>query len=205
ARHFKRTLLWNYSIIPTPASQPVPPTQAPNTDAVEDFLPQVDICSAGHCNCGKMPNVPCCLVSFSTYCDPLEGEADGVEGDHEVGSESDEEETSEQDSEHEDDEDEIMTYVEKLKVVGSSFERRYQQALSICVFLSTQKKEPQLDVVHEPDNIKDKNALCFQLKHLEKKYVMRYCPLVKVPKLVRALKKGELLSVTLVDATGKRL
>ena len=152
-----------------------------------------------------MPNVPCCLVSFSTYGDPLEGEADGVEGDHEVGSESDEEETSEQDSEHEDDEDEIMTYVEKLKVVGSSFERRYQQALSICVFLSTQKKEPQLDVVHEPDNIKDKNALCFQLKHLEKKYVMRYCPLVKVPKLVRALKKGELLSVTLVDATGKRL
>ena len=146
ARHFKRTLLWNYSIIPTPASQPVPPTQAPNTDAVEDFLPQVDICSAGHCNCGKMPNVPCCLVSFSTYCDPLEGEADGVEGDHEVGSESD-----------------------------------------------------------EPDNIKDKNALCFQLKHLEKKYVLRYCPLVKVPKLVRALKKGELLSVTLVDATGKRL
>ena len=46
-----------------------------------------------------------------------------------------------------------------FKVVGSYFERRYQQAFSICVFLRTQKKEPQLDVVHEPDNIKDKNAL----------------------------------------------
>ena len=32
---------------------------------------------------------------------------------------------------------------------------------------------------------------------------MRYCPLVKVPKLVRALKKGELLSVTLVDLKRK--
>lgn len=106
-----------------------------------------------------MPNVPYCLVSFSTYRDPLEGEADGGEGDDEVGSESDEEEKSEQDSEHEDNKDEIMTYAEKLKVVGSSFERRYQQALSICVFRRTKKKEPQMDVLHEPDNIKDKNAL----------------------------------------------
>ena len=46
-------MLWNYSIIPAPASQPVPPTQAPNTDAVDDFLPQVDISNAGHCNCRK--------------------------------------------------------------------------------------------------------------------------------------------------------
>ena len=105
-----------------------------------------------------MPNVPYCLVSFSTYRDPLEGEADGRERDDEAGSESDEEETSEQDSEHEDDEDETKTYAEKFKVVASSFERRYQQALSICVFLRTQKKEPQLDVVHERDNIKDRNA-----------------------------------------------
>lgn len=106
---FQATLLWNYSIIPAPASQPVPPTQAPNTDAVDDFLPQVDISNAGHCNCGKMPNVPYCLVSFSTYRDQLEGEADGREGDDQVGSESAEEETSEQDSEHKDDEDETMT------------------------------------------------------------------------------------------------
>ena len=109
-----------------------------------------------------MPNVTYCLVSFSTYRDPLEGEADGGEGDDEAGSESDEEETSEQDSEHEDDEAEIMTYAEKFKVVGSSFERRYQQALSICVFLRTQKKEPQLDVVHEPDNIKDNGSSFYQ-------------------------------------------
>ena len=136
-----------------------------------------------------MPDVPYCLVSFSTYHHPLKGEADGGEGDDEVGSESDE--------------DEIMTYAEKFKVVGSSFERRYQQALSSCVFLRTQKKEPRLDVVHEPDNIKDKNALCFQVKHFEKKYVMSYCPLVKVPKLAKALKKGELLSVTLVDLKRK--
>ena len=106
-----------------------------------------------------MPNVPYCLVSFSTYRDPLEGEADGGEGDDEVGSESHEEETREQDSEHKDEEDEIMTYAEKFKVIGSSFERRYQQAWSTCVFLRTQKKEPQLDVVHERGNIKDKNAL----------------------------------------------
>ena len=100
-----------------------------------------------------MPNVPYCLVSFSTYRDQLEGEADRREGDDQVGSEIADEETSEQHSEHEDDEDETMTYAEKFKVVGSSFERRYQQAWSICVFLRTQKKEPQLDVVHERDNI----------------------------------------------------
>ena len=119
-------MLWNYSIIPAPASQPVPPTQAPNTDAVDDFLPQVDISNAGHCNCGKMPNVPYCLVSFSTYRDQLECEADRREGDDQVGSEIADEETSEQHSEHE--RDETMTYAEKFKVVGSSFERRYQQA-----------------------------------------------------------------------------
>ena len=78
----------------------------------------------------------------------MEGEADRREGDDEVGKESAEEETSEQHSEHKDDEDETMTYAEKFKVVGSSFERPYQQAWSICVFLRTQKKEPQLDVVH---------------------------------------------------------
>ena len=36
-----------------------------------------------------------------------------------------------------------------------------------------------------------------------KKNVMGYSHLVKVPKLVRALKKGELLSVTLVDLKRK--
>ena len=74
----------------------------------------------------------------------------GGEGDDEVGSERADKETSEQDSEHNDDDDETMTYAETFKVVGSSFER---QAWSICVFLRTQKKEPQLDVVHERDNI----------------------------------------------------
>jgi len=124
-----------------------------------------------------MLNVPYCLVSFSTYRDQLEGEGDGGEGDDEVGSESDEEETSEQNSEHENDEDEIMTYAEKFKVAGSSYERCHQQALSICVFLRTQKKEPPLEVVHEPDNIKDKNALCFQVMHLEKKICYGLLPL----------------------------
>ena len=114
-----------------------------------------------------------------------------MESEDEENEESDSDsgkESSEDGDEQDEDEEEVTTYAEKFKVVGSSYERCYQQALSICSFLKSQKKESHLDVVHEPDNVKDKNAIYFQVKHLGKCYIMGYCPLNKVPKLLRALK-----------------
>ena len=177
----------------------MPPTRAPCTDTVDDFLPQVDLTNASKCNCGRVPNAPFCIVSFSTHRVPVESEdEENEESDSDSG-----EESSEDGDEQGEDEEEVTTYAEKFKVVGSSYERRYQQALSICSFLKSQKKEPHLDVVHEPDNVKDKNAIYFQVKHLGKCYIMGYCPLYKVPKLLRALKREEILSMTLLELKRK--
>ena len=55
----------------------------------------------------------------------------------------------------------------------------------------------EFKVEHEPDNVRDSNALKFLVLHNEKWYVIGYCGLNKIPKLKRALHGDEVHSISL--------
>ena len=88
-------------------------------------------------------------------------------------------------------------YPEKFVVVGSWQEERYQSALAICMWRRSANKELVFKVEHEPDNIRDTNALKFMVFHNEKWHIIGYCGLNKIPKLKHALHRHEVLSISL--------
>ena len=84
-----------------------------------------------------------------------------------------------------------VIYPEKFVVIGSWQEGRYQNALAICMWRRSANKELVFKVEHEPDNIRDTNALKFMVFHNEKWHIIGYCGLNKIPKLKRALHRNE--------------
>ena len=206
---FEATLFWEYAILPAAAAQPVPAANADTTDGLDSHLPRVDVSTP--CNCGRCVRNPLCLVSFATH-QAVHESASVLSEDDEDFFPSDKDESDEAETDEgaegedegaveaeEDEEDEVVTYSENFRVVGTAFEQRYQQAMAICCFLKSEKKEPHIRARHEPDNIKDSNAICFEVNHLEKWFIMGYCSLKKLPKLFKALKRREILKITLSE------
>ena len=90
-----------------------------------------------------------------------------------------------------------VKYPEKFVVVGSWQEGRYQGALAICMWRRSANKELVFKVEHEPDNVRDTNALKFIVFHNDKWYIIGYCGVNKIPKLKRALHRNEVHSISL--------
>ncbi len=90
-----------------------------------------------------------------------------------------------------------VMYPEKFVVVGSWQEQRYQGALARCMWRRSANKELVFKVEHEPDNVRDKNALKFMVFHNEKWHLIGYCGVNKIPKLKRALHRNEVHSISL--------
>ena len=88
-------------------------------------------------------------------------------------------------------------YPEKFVVVGSWQEQRYQQALAIIMYRRSKNLKLEFKVEHEPDNVRDSNALKFLVLHNENWYIIGYCGLNKIPKLKRALHRDEVHSISL--------
>ena len=90
-----------------------------------------------------------------------------------------------------------ILYPEKFVVVGSWQEQRYQGALASCMWRRSTKLDLQFNVEPEPGNVKDKNALKFQIFHNNKWHVIGYCGVNKIPKLKRAMHRNEVRSISL--------
>lgn len=89
--------------------------------------------------------------------------------------------------------------VEYFPVVGSNWEMRYQEGLNKCYQIQVRKKKVQLRVEHEPRNISDSNALKFEVYSDGQWFIIGYCGVKKIPKLKRALHRGEVLSLELYN------
>lgn len=89
--------------------------------------------------------------------------------------------------------------VEYFPVVGSNWEMRYQEGLNKCYQIQVKKKKVQLRVEHEPGNISDSNALKFEVYSDGQWLIIGYCGVKKIPKLKRALHRGEVLSLELCN------
>ena len=68
----------------------------------------------------------------------------------------------------------VNMYPEKFVVVGSWQEERYQGALAICMWRRSANRELEFKVEHEPDNVRDTNALKFLVFHNEKWHIIGY-------------------------------
>ena len=95
--------------------------------------------------------------------------------------------SSDEESDRDDDSKEETLYPKKFVVVGSWQEQRYQQALAIIMYRRSNNLKLEFKVEHELDNIRDSNALKFVVLHNEKWYIIGYCGLNKIPKLMQAL------------------
>ena len=59
------------------------------------------------------------------------------------------------------------------------------------------KKELLFKIEHEPDNVRDKNALEFLVYHNDNWHIIGYCGINKIPKLKSALHQKEVHSISL--------
>jgi hypothetical protein len=217
-------MLWEFDISTSPTSQAIPPCDPDSQeDELDSVLPPIDLHQPTDCNCFNLPINPVCLTDIHTHR-MLDDEAPSdscVDGEPERGTVNVENEMEEiqqltemldvedtESGEYEDDESEdestdgntefdVNMYPEKFVVVGSWQEERYQGALAICMWRRSANKELELKVEHEPDNVRDTNALKFLVFHNEKWHIIGYCGVNKIPKLKCALQQNEIQSIRL--------
>ena len=214
--------MWDFDILTSQTSQAVPPCDPDIENAeLDSVLPPIDLHQPTNCNCFNLPINPVCLVEIVTHRmlgkEEMPG-AGAVEGRLQVNIENEMEEIQQltemldvenaTDSEYvhdqSDDDDSMhgnakrdVLYPEKFVVVGSWQEQIYQGALAMCMWKRSSNQELVFKVEHEPDNVKDTNALKFLAFHNQKWHVIGYCGVHKIPKLKCALNRNEVHSISL--------
>ena len=193
-------LLWDFDIIPAPAAAVVRPKRITSNEAILETLPPVDPDASSTCNCFDFEH-RLCLVGFHRREDQPD-ESGGVDplGDLLAcvsDSESNPESYDEEDEQYK--EEEVPQSVECFPVVGSDWEKRYQDGLKKCYDFQVRKQKVQLRVEHEPDNISDFNALKFEVLSDGQWFIIGYCRVKKIPKLKRALHHCEVVSLELCN------
>ena len=218
-------MLWEFDILSSATTQTIPPREPEaEDDELDNVLPPIDLHHhhATDCNCFNLPRNPICLTHIHTHRMLDDGEemrpSDVTVSDVETEPCVDEMEEIQQvmemldveDPEDEDPDDQLedeentscntpsdVKYPEKFVVVGSWQEGRYQGALAICMWRRSANKELVFKVEHEPDNVRDTNALKFMVFHNDKWPIIGYCGVNKISKLKRALHRNEVHSVSL--------
>ena len=200
-------LLWDFEIIPAPAAAVVRPKAIAN-DKLSETLPAVDLGMPTTCNCFDVHH-RLCLVEFQRQDDqesedevnPLSELLDCIDSEScSNGEEEDEEQgNSEQENQEEQEEQHQQQTVEYFAVVGSNWEKRYQDGLQKCYDIKVKKQKVNLRVEHEPDNIADCNALKFEVLCDGQWHIIGYCGVKKIPKLKRALHHNQVVSLELCN------
>lgn len=209
--------------MPSPISQTVPPRNPDISDEeLDNSLPPVNLELPALCNCFTKPLNPVCLVNIPIPAgleQETPGNVDSNTSQSQVNNEIEEiqqltqmlgvedesvaagENADNLSTEEENDGDTLARnvdmYPERFVVVGSWQEQRYQQALAICMWKKSFKEELVFKVEHEPDNVRDKNALKFLVFHNGNWHIMGYCGINKIPKLKCALHRNEVHSISL--------
>jgi hypothetical protein len=152
-------------------------------------------------------------VNFDTYRDVDEVPVAGLLGDLALEDEQDQEaddqdikeeqiagnpDIEEVDNPEEDQENNTDTnYVECFKIVGSHWEQRYQDSLEICYNLSVNGQKADVRAEPDPNNIRDTNAIKFEVYHNGLWHIIGYCGVKKIPKLKRALERNSVVSIVI--------
>lgn len=204
---FDGTLIWDYEVVPSAIPTAITPVATqPTMTVIDRRLPLLNHDFSTSCNCFNKEKRKC-LVSFDTYREEkttdiqellnnmhLEEDEDAIEA---VEEEEDQENREDEVSEEENDNEEL--FVECFKIVGSHWEQRYQDALSKCYQLKVTNALVQVRAEAEPDNIRDSNAIKFEVYCDGHWHIMGYCAVRKIPKLKKALHGNSLISLEIFN------
>ena len=165
----------------------------------------VDLGMPTTCNCFDVHH-RLCLVEFQRQDDqesedevnPLSELLDCIDSENCSNGEEEDEEQGNSEQENQEEQHQQQT-VEYFAVVGSNWEKRYQDGLPKCYDIKVKKQKVNLRVEHEPDNIADCNALKFEVLCDGQWHIIGYCGVKKIPKLKRALHHNQVVSLELCN------
>ena len=159
-----RILIWSFELIPAPAAQYVRPSVIDKDSPLNDYFPPVEL-DEYRCNCSSSTSL--CLVAMvpKTYADLL---SDPAEEDSPVMSEDDYSLPADDDKDNSDchpdsDPEEVEYFSETFSVKGSFWATRFQDALKKAVDLKATENDVPVRASFEPSNLKDKNAITFEV------------------------------------------
>lgn len=159
-------------------------------------MPWLDI-TLVDCNCSRFPNTTNIAVQNGT--DPhASGQCDSNESNSSEGEPSEPEDDQTGDATNSDsieDNEEITHYTEYFKVKGSTYHEHFQNALRKSKRLLLDKEDVPVQLIIEPTNVADKNAIIVQSELEHQWHPIGYIPGVKVKKTMDALDKNEIATI----------
>ncbi len=193
-------MLWAFEIVPAPGAQFVRPREPTKESPLDDVFPPVDIMDSARC-CNCVNSTGNCLVSMianedSQDVDAIGGEDADTASPCESPVSSDEECSAGEDCVVDED-DEIEFFTETFAVKGSYWEGRYQESLVKCMELKANGEIVEVRTCFEMDNLRDRNAIKFEVLYFAAWHVIGYCGVEKIPKLTKAIGQNEIISCKL--------
>ena len=183
-------------LIPAPAAQYVRPNIV-NDSPLNEYFPPVEL---DECPCDCSSLTVFCLVAMVAETSECLASA-ATEDDSPVMSENEcspQDDDSENSDENTDsDPEEVEYFSETFSVKGSFWATRYQDALKKAVDLKANGVNVPVRASFESSNLKDKNAITFEVFDSTVWLVIGYCGVEKIPKLTKAIKKDEIISFKL--------
>ena len=157
-------------------------------------MPWLDI-EVSNCNCSRYPVVGDIAVkSSSNESTSAQAASDSSESDESDGSQEDASTPTSHDLDISDDESATL-FTEYFKLKGSTFHAHFQNALKRCKRLTLDKKDVAMQLLIEPANVKDENAIVVQVELDGTWQPVGYIPAVKVRKAMDAWKKNEVKTI----------
>ena len=146
------------------------------------------------CNCSS-PS-PFCLVSMIANA-AENGVSIASEEETESPASSEEECSAGEEVDDEDNNSEKEYFTEEFAVKGSFWEGRYQESLIKCEERKANEEDVGVRTCFETDNLRDRNAIKFEVLYFAAWHVIGYCGVEKIPKLTKAIRRGEIISCKL--------
>lgn len=167
----------------------LPPYDYYEDDNNIEEMPWLDITLAD-CNCSHYPRTSSIAVRNGSGFPATETQSDSSDSCDGNTSEHDLSETEGEPANAAD--EEVTQFTEYFKVKGSTYHDHFQKALRQCKRLLLNKQEIPVQLVIEPANLADENAIIVQAELENMWHPVGYIPGVKVKKAMDALDKEEI-------------
>ncbi|XP_035667161.1 uncharacterized protein LOC118409893 [Branchiostoma floridae] len=205
------TLLWDTEILPTDYAASILP--AVTTDIPADLPYETDIQPVDpnlpypdHCNCQMSESVQSppilCDMQTESQLDPLVCSLEDLHFSSD-GGESDDQDLNAESEEDEDTDNHAASRMsgQIFSVVGSTWHTSCQAVLDKCEKLRREGEDVKVQLAFEPTNIKDRNAIVFEMFIENTWQIVGYCPGPKVPKVTRAMRNGTITEIVMHKLT----
>lgn len=162
-------------------------------------MPWLDI-TLVDCNCSQFPNKSNIAVQNGTGFH-ASGQSDSSDSndsnasERELSESEDDQTSAAENPDSSENVEEETHYTEYFKVKGSTYHDHFQKALRKCKRLLLDKEDVPVQLLIEPTNVADENAIIVQAELEHQWHPVGYIPGVKVKKTMDALNKHEIATI----------